>query len=225
MTDRIIKDATTALLSACGYTVVCSSQIPEPSLDEREHWKRESEALAASIARAGSEDTPVEELAELALSNEPDVLVAVAGNSIAPVEVLKQLVEWEWECSDDFYISIAVAENPSATAELLEIILDYVSVEVDDDDPNEDDVRVRRVLAVNPNSTLEMLKKLAVDEDSLVRRGVAFNPYTPVELLEQLAEDETETVRREVQESLKAREDIPLELRLWISALSESFDD
>jgi len=52
-----------------------------------------------------------------------------------------------------------------------------------------------KAAAVNPNTPVSVLEKLAEDEESLVRRGVALNPNTPVSVLEKLAEDEESLVR------------------------------
>ena len=50
-------------------------------------------------------------------------------------------------------------------------------------------------LALNPNTSPEILKVLATDEDSCVRYGVAINPNTSPETLKVLATDEDSCVR------------------------------
>ena len=50
-------------------------------------------------------------------------------------------------------------------------------------------------LATNPNTSPEILERLANDEDYCVRCFVAFNRNTPPETLERMANDEDSCVR------------------------------
>ena len=56
----------------------------------------------------------------------------------------------------------------------------------------------RRYVAINPNTPVYLLEKLALDEDSFVRYYVADNPNTPANMLEKLALDEDVRVRYHV---------------------------
>jgi len=57
---------------------------------------------------------------------------------------------------------------------------------------------VRRNVAGNPNTPVEVLIKLSTDENKDVRSSVAWNRNTPVEVLIKLASDENEDVRSSV---------------------------
>jgi hypothetical protein len=54
---------------------------------------------------------------------------------------------------------------------------------------------VRHCVALNPNTTKEILQQLAFDKDSSVRSRVAENLNTPLETLQQLAIDKDPDVR------------------------------
>jgi hypothetical protein len=56
-------------------------------------------------------------------------------------------------------------------------------------------------LAKNPNTSADVLEKLAFDKDWLVRMCVACNPNTSPKVLEKLANDEVVDVRDAVAEN------------------------
>ena len=56
-----------------------------------------------------------------------------------------------------------------------------------------DDEKV--LLAVNTNSSPEILKELSEDKDYFIRCSVAANPNTPTEILEELSKDKETSVR------------------------------
>jgi len=58
---------------------------------------------------------------------------------------------------------------------------------------------VRHAVALNPNTSPEILERLANDTDFWVRSSVAGNPNTPPETLERLANDEDYAVRWHVE--------------------------
>jgi hypothetical protein len=66
------------------------------------------------------------------------------------------------------------------------------------DDP---DPWVRLGVAENPSMPVEILARLADDSDFSVRTGAVGNPHTPVDVLARLAEDPSEWVRRAVAEN------------------------
>ena len=63
------------------------------------------------------------------------------------------------------------------------------------------EMKRRRDIAENPNTSIEQLKELANDSDNVVRMFVAGNPNTPVELLKELARDSMLVVLRAVAEN------------------------
>lgn len=58
--------------------------------------------------------------------------------------------------------------------------------------------KIRTLVAVNPQTQIQILKLLAVDLGDTVRAGVALNPTTPIKLLKWLAEDSSNKVRKAV---------------------------
>ena len=70
------------------------------------------------------------------------------------------------------------------------------------------DVPVRRAIAEEPNTPVEVLEFLSKDEEPSVRLSVAKNPNTPVESLELLATDESGRVRKNVAENPNISDDI-----------------
>ena len=63
---------------------------------------------------------------------------------------------------------------------------------------------VRVAVAVNINTPITLLEKLAGDEDSDVRCGIAQNKNTPIPVLEKLAEDKDGGVREQVAGNVNA---------------------
>ncbi len=64
-----------------------------------------------------------------------------------------------------------------------------------------DDMKLK--LAMNTNTSIEILKILSKDEDWYVRYWVTRNTNTPTEILEILSEDKNYNVRRGVARMLK----------------------
>lgn len=58
------------------------------------------------------------------------------------------------------------------------------------------EMRVKFLVAYNPNTPVEVLTEFATDDCSVIRRGVAKNPRTPVELLVELSHDPDYIVRK-----------------------------
>ncbi|GHU30468.1 hypothetical protein AGMMS50256_17450 [Betaproteobacteria bacterium] len=65
-------------------------------------------------------------------------------------------------------------------------------------------IRVRRKMAKNPNTLAKALLKLADDRDEWVRIHVAKNPNTPAVALQQLANDHANRVRKSAAKNLNA---------------------
>lgn len=91
--------------------------------------------------------------------------------------------------SEDTWIRVSVAENPSTPVE----ILGKLSTDVDQ--------YVRGGVAENPSTPVEILGKLSTDEVYFVRREVAGNPNTPIEVLIKLSADKDRDVRCRVAEN------------------------
>ena len=64
---------------------------------------------------------------------------------------------------------------------------------------------VRSVVARNPKTPAEILRKLAEDENQEVRSAVAENPRTPVDILRKLALDEDVHVSKAAERALRKR--------------------
>lgn len=84
---------------------------------------------------------------------------------------------------------LSLARNPSCPAELLQALSSY-------DFHHRD--RLRAAVAGNPNSSADLLRVLARDDDQNVRRYLAANASCPVDLLEELARSPFEWVRGSV---------------------------
>ncbi|MGF3053016.1 hypothetical protein ACQUSY_03465 [Microbacterium sp. YY-03] len=61
----------------------------------------------------------------------------------------------------------------------------------------DEDVRVRRGVAENPNLDAALLRLLATDEDRMVRLSVASNPQTPQAVLGDLSRDPDRSIAEE----------------------------
>jgi len=97
----------------------------------------------------------------LLTSSNENVLVALAGNPLAPSSVLRQLA------SIGVFEAIAVAGNPSAPADLLATLA------------ARPETSVRRAVASAPHCPLEVLTDLAGDSESVVLTALRDNPASP----------------------------------------------
>ena len=115
----------------------------------------------------------------------------------------KQHVEW-WDKNDEShnvipksnavddieflkkYGKLNLLENNNASPEMIEELAE------------DEDKDVRKEVAYNPKTPVDILRKLAGDENEHVRWGAIQNPNTPVEILRELAEDKDERMRYEV---------------------------
>jgi len=145
--------------------------------------RQRSEERRALWARAEDEDTPPEELAELAGNADPPVRNNVGRNPKTPPGALRHLVAeappgpvrngqlgtWTTRA--------AVACNPSLPPDLRATL-------AADEHPY-----VRAGVAANDSTPPDELVRLAYDSDDLVRMTVAAHPNTPVDTLARLAED------------------------------------
>lgn len=68
-----------------------------------------------------------------------------------------------------------------------------------------EDKGLRNLLANNPNTPVDILEKLAGDGDKWTRKELASNPNTPEDVLKQLANDENEDVSKKALLNLKGR--------------------
>lgn len=86
----------------------------------------------------------------------------------------------------DVYVCSSVAENPSCSPELLEML------------GQDENILTRNAAAKNPSSPPMALQMLARDENEAVRMSVAGNPACPVVVLEELSVDYSSRARRYV---------------------------
>lgn len=185
------------------------------------------------LEAARDESTPSDVLTVLGSSDDPDVRMAVAVNSSAPIEILERLAEDQWEnFNGRAGVRQGVAGNPSASAEILSRLAEDADEQVrmavagnpssppqllagmaDDD---WEFYEVRELIASNPSSSTDTLSFLAGlrDEDpdidvdsglSAIRVAVAGNPKTPTNSLHLLAEDPDSEVREAAAAALAAR--------------------
>ena len=155
----------------------------------------------------------------------------------------KQHVEW-WDRNDKSHYDIPesnavddieflkkygklnLLENKNASPEMIEELMKDEDVEVrkavakNSSTPvdilmrlaDDEDRNVREEVAINPNTPVELLRKLAMDEDEHVRWGVIRNPNTPTEVLRKLAEDDDCIVRITVARNSRTPADILMTL-------------
>jgi hypothetical protein len=98
---------------------------------------------------------------------------------------------------DDVLLALALARHPRLPAELRDPLYTRAV--------REGDRYARNVAAVQPDLPVELLRVLAQDDWELVRRGVAANWHTPLDLLERLAVDRDENVRSMADHMLERR--------------------
>ena len=61
---------------------------------------------------------------------------------------------------------------------------------------------VRKRVAANPNTPVDVLQQLAEDEDSVVRGSVAIKRDAPLPLLKMLVKDKDKTVKKRARKTL-----------------------
>ena len=115
----------------------------------------------------------------------------------------KQHVEW-WDRNDKSHYVIPES-NAVDDIEFLKkygkinlLESDSTSPEILKELAEDEDVKVRREVAMKPKTPVEAFMQLAEDEDMEVRRRVTMNPNTPVDILTKLAEDENKMVRQQI---------------------------
>lgn len=115
------------------------------------------------------------EVIELLANDENETLRSVvAAYPETPPEILNELVK-----EDSLEIHRAIAMNVKAQPELLRVVKEK----------NEDNVFILRFIAAHPNTSVDILKELAIHEDGSTREQIAANRSTPPETLRNLAGD------------------------------------
>lgn len=82
---------------------------------------------------------------------------------------------------------IKLAENPATSIEILEMLSN-----------DSDAYYVRKAVAANIHTPIEVLRKLSDDTEYYIRARVAINPNTPIDILKKLSKDGWREVRLEV---------------------------
>ena len=122
----------------------------------------------AAVSSSTSPDT----LRELSESTHSEVRVAVVGNPRLPREALEDLTYDEYEEVRGAALAIISTSDPSTPVESLkERAKPWNSA------------AMRKAVAENMSTPLEVLRELARDDDMEVRKAVAQNPNTPAEVL------------------------------------------
>lgn len=114
----------------------------------------------------------------------------VACNPNTPEDALTELAGIK-EKPEDVFLRIAVAQNPSASPELLA----KLSMDAD--------CLVRGNAARHPNTPMDILVKLAGDDEASARGGVARNRNAPPEVLATLTKDSSAYVRTKAEQTLR----------------------
>ncbi len=172
----------------------------------------DSRFVRLSLAR--SLTTSAKSLARLAETKDKKILRAIAFNVNTTFDVLNRL---------DINIRAEVARHPKTSLQILEKLAsdksyfdDYQSY-LDDyfhsvygdvnisANPAHYGYFVREKVAENPNSSLQILEKLASDEEYRVRREVARNPNSSLQILEKLASDKDSNVQRIAKQNLAVK--------------------
>jgi len=118
--------------------------------------------------------------------------LSVVDNPNAPPDLLREIAI---DAAADHVL--ALARHPRLPAELRDPLYTRAV--------REGDRYARNVAAVQPDLPVELLRVLAQDDWELVRRGVAANWHTPLDLLERLAVNRDENVRSMADHMLERR--------------------
>ncbi|WP_018987052.1 HEAT repeat domain-containing protein [Methylophilus methylotrophus] len=192
--------------------------------------KKGKSGLTKLIAQHLNSGTEV--LKRIALhSNDVECLLALSKNTSANSKVLAALSERVSGSDIAVAIHKNIAQNISASAELLARIFDKSDVYTQTailghehcpasliaKSAASEEVLMMRVLARNRRVSKESLQRYADCDDAGVRAGVASNALTPVAIFRHLLRDKSELVRREVASRIDLSEE-------HIEALSSDAD-
>lgn len=166
------------------YTIVRNENTRPETL--RELAKDESLSIRFGVAR--HKNTPPDVLTWLAADPSENIQEAVAANQNTSAETLRHLY---FENRDNPSVRIAsyVIENPSVPADLLS-------------DAVWNAPHLRKAVGLNRTTPLDLLEALATSSNYYVRYTVADNPNVSVELLKKLAKDEEPLVSEAAAEHL-----------------------
>lgn len=147
-----------------------------------------SDDVRASVARNAA--TPLDVVEHLARDESQNVALAAMENPLISVETLQRLARH----SNSWVVS-SVAGHANSPVSLLRELSNL----------KDDDIAggvawlepVRRSIARNPHTPVEILRALAGHSDSKIRAGVAVNPSSPLGLLLMLGADDVAEVRAE----------------------------
>ena len=145
-------------------------------------------------------------------AGDTESLLALSKNPAASAEVLACLSARMLDDELSVAVNKNIAQNSSASAELLECIYQKSDVYTQaaivghDNCPDalieqammSDDLLIMRTLARDERISSDVLLKYAKSDDAGVRCGVAANATTPVSLISELVNDKSELVRREI---------------------------
>lgn len=155
------------------------------------------------LVKASNIKTSAEILAQLATDTEENVRYQVAQNPSTPPKILKEM-----DYIYDIGIRYSITKNTKAPAEIL--------IELAQNNHLWDEEYfhrpLRREVLSHHNIPIEILKKLASNDDDWVRIGIGYNPNTPTEILRQLADDKDKYVRLSVATNLNTSEAVLLKL-------------
>lgn len=138
--------------------------------------KIEKLSMKEKINLAMSEDTAVDALKVLSLSEDFVVRNYVAANINCPVEVLKGFIK-------ERDALMGVASNPNTPTEVFTKIL------------NLDNGAYRKFISCNPSTPIDILQVLCRSSDNEVKNNIISHPSCNIELLTLLADDEDKSIR------------------------------
>lgn len=153
------------------------------------------------MAMAENEESSLELLEALACNSDGDVREEVAKNGNVTAHILDKIAEYELANELDQTNLCIISDHPLTTTETLNKILNFK--EWGDEDKR---IEVLTCIAVNPNSSVAMLEKLAHEDFRYLKKCVAVNPSTSIKTLEFLAyKYEDEYVNVPAKEALEKR--------------------
>ncbi len=149
--------------------------------------------------------TPEKLLQELSKSSNSAIRKAVCANPNTAIDTLWKLA-WEFpqQLLENPICELLILENPNFIDDIptnvFKQLLDLPEFpehfrELAFNSKNE---KIRLLVACNPNTSVDMLNKLAENRDQAVRRAVACNPNISIDMLNKLSTDQDYGVRRTV---------------------------
>ncbi len=183
------------------YIAKHSNALPKTLIYIYENMDEENEKYIKK-ALAQNPNTPQYILIEL--SNSKKINESLALNSNTPIDILRDLSKF-----DDEKIILNLLYNKSTTSDILEyiancekykefigLILAHPNISTQLVEKLILDKSLRSIIAINKNTSQDILVKLSKDEDVYVRSCVAVNRNTPLEAFEELIKSTNKEIEK-----------------------------